>query len=64
MQWITREHPKIDCVACPWLVTRFIDPSSEFLYVPADEVMAVAQRSGATPFEEPTGTRTNRDGGS
>ncbi|EIL96213.1 chromate resistance protein ChrB domain-containing protein [Rhodanobacter sp. 115] len=53
MQWITREHPKIDRIACPWLVTRFIDPSPEFLYVPADEVLAVAQPSGATPFDAP-----------
>lgn len=53
MQWITREHPKIDRIACPWLVTRFIDPSPEFLYVPASEVMAVAQHSRAIPFDVP-----------
>ena len=53
MQWITREHPKIDRIACPWLVTRFIDPAPEFVYVPAAEVMAVAQRTGATPFDVP-----------
>lgn len=51
MKWITREHPKVDRVACPWLVEKFIDPEAEFLYVPADRVMAEAERTGATPYD-------------
>jgi hypothetical protein len=53
MKWITRERPKIDRIACPWLVARFIDPAPEFLYVPADRVMAEAKRTGATPYDVP-----------
>jgi len=53
MKWITRERPKIDRIACPWLVARFIDPSPEFLYVPAGDVLAEAQRSGAIPYDIP-----------
>jgi hypothetical protein len=53
MKWITRERPKIDRIACPWLVARFIDAAPEFLYVPADEVMRVAAESGAIPFDVP-----------
>ena len=44
MKWITRERPKIDRIACPWLIARFIDPTPEFLYVPAGQVLAAAQR--------------------
>ena len=51
MQWVTRERPKIDRVACPWLITRFIDPAAEFLFVPTAEVSAVAARTGAIPFD-------------
>jgi hypothetical protein len=51
MQWVTRERPKIDRVACPWLIHRFIDPGAEFLFVPPAEVAAVAARSGAIPFD-------------
>ena len=51
MRWVTRERPKIDRVACPWLITRFIDPAAEFLFVPAAEVSAVAARTGAIPFD-------------
>jgi hypothetical protein len=51
MKWITREHPKIDRIACPWLVARFIDKAPEFLYVPADKVHSEAQRTGATPYD-------------
>ena len=50
-QWVTRERPKIDRIACPWLITRFIDPKAEFLYVPAPNVLRVAQESGATPYD-------------
>lgn len=51
MKWITREHPRVDRVACPWLVQRFIDREAEFVYVPADRVLAEAQRLGATPYD-------------
>lgn len=51
MKWITREHPRVDRVACPWLVQRFIDREAEFVYVPADRVVAEAQRLGATPYD-------------
>ena len=51
MKWITREHPKIDRIACPWLVARFIDEAPEFLYVPSGEVMKVATETGATPYD-------------
>lgn len=53
MKWVTRARPKVDRVACPWLIRRFVDPAAEFLYVPADQVMAVAEREGATPFDVP-----------
>jgi hypothetical protein len=53
MKWITRERPKIDRIACPWLIARFIDPAPEFLYVPAERVMAEATRTGATPYDVP-----------
>ena len=51
MKWITREHVKVDRVACPWLIRKFIDPQAEFLFVPADKVMEVAQKENATPFD-------------
>ncbi len=53
MKWITRERPKIDRIACPWLIARFIDPDAEFLYVPAAEVMDIAQEQGAIPYDVP-----------
>jgi len=53
MKWITRERPKIDRLACPWLIRRFVDPDAEFLYVPADKVLPVAQDTGATPYDVP-----------
>lgn len=53
MKWVTRARPKVDRVACPWLIKRFVDPKAEFLYVPADQVMHVAQRENATPFDVP-----------
>jgi len=49
--WVTREHPKIDRIACPWLIGRFIDPNAKFIYVPADQVRAVAQQTGGTPYD-------------
>ncbi len=53
MKWVTRERPKIDRIACPWLIARFIDEAPEFLYVPAGEVLAVAQATGAVPYDIP-----------
>jgi hypothetical protein len=53
MKWITRQHVKVDRVACPWLSRKFIDPQAEFYFVPADQVLAEAQRMGATPFNLP-----------
>ena len=51
MKWVTRKNAKVDRVACPWLIQRFVDAEAEFLYVPADEVTAVAQRVSAIPFD-------------
>lgn len=53
MQWITRERPKIDRIACPWLITRFIDKSPDFLYVPARDVLRIAGETGAIPYDIP-----------
>ena len=53
MKWITRERPKIDRIACPWMIARFIDPAPEFLFVPNDQVLQVAQQTGAIPFDVP-----------
>jgi hypothetical protein len=53
MKWVTRERPKIDRIACPWLIVRFIDPAAEFLYVPADQVLQVADETGAIPYDIP-----------
>ena len=51
MKWITRERPKIDRIACPWLIRRFIDAAAEFIYVPADKVLAEAERQQAIPYD-------------
>lgn len=51
MKWITREHVKVDRVACPWLIRKFIDPGAEFLFVPAEDVLAVAASDGAIPYD-------------
>ncbi len=53
MKWITRENAKVDRMACPWLIRRFIDREAEFLFVPVDQVMTVAAREGATPYDMP-----------
>ena len=53
MKWVTRERPKIDRIACPWLIDRFIDDDPEFLYVPSDRVMKVAAETGAVPYDVP-----------
>lgn len=61
MKWVTRERPKIDRIACPWLVTRFIDREPEFLFVPPARVMAVAKETGAVPYDVP-GVELTHDG--
>src|SRR5712675_1149667 len=53
MNWITRERPKIDRIACPWLILRFIDAQAQFHYVPADRVLAMAEEIGAIPYDIP-----------
>jgi len=53
MKWVTRERPKVDRVACPWLIKRFVDPQAQFLYVAGDQVLAVAEREQAIPFDVP-----------
>ena len=53
MKWITRERPKIDRIACPWLVSRFIDPGAQFLYVPPGDVLRVAREQDAIPYDVP-----------
>jgi len=53
MKWVTRERPKIDRIACPWLIARFIDPEAGFLYVPATDVLKVAEETGAIPYDIP-----------
>ncbi|GEQ77489.1 hypothetical protein CTTA_4494 [Comamonas testosteroni] len=53
MQWITRERPKIDRIACPWLIARFIDKEPEFFYVPAGDVLSTAKATGAIPYDIP-----------
>jgi hypothetical protein len=51
MKWITRERVKVDRVACPWLIKKFVDPDAEFLFVPTDQVMSEASREGAIPYD-------------
>lgn len=51
MKWITRENAHVDRVACPWLIRKFVDPSAVFLFVPADQVTAMAAQEGATPYD-------------
>jgi hypothetical protein len=60
MKWITRERPKIDRIACPWLIKRFIDRDADILYVPTTEVLNAAERHGATPFDVPGVELTHR----
>jgi hypothetical protein len=61
VKWVTRERPKTDRIACPWLIGRFIDPGAEILYVPADQVLAVAERDGARSFDAPDAEFTHQD---
>jgi hypothetical protein len=53
MKWVTRERPVIDRIACPWLIARFIDKDPEFLFAPPDQVVRVAEETGATPYDVP-----------
>jgi len=53
MKWITRERPKIDRIACPWLIKRFVDPAAEFIYVPKEVVFEEAEKRGAIPYDIP-----------
>jgi hypothetical protein len=53
MKWITRERPKIDRIACPWLIQRFIDKDAEFLYVPSQDVLRIAKEKNAVPYDVP-----------
>ena len=61
MKWVTRSHVHVDRVACPWLITRFVDSQAEFLFVPKDQVLATAEREGAIPFDSP-GAELTHDG--
>jgi hypothetical protein len=61
MRWITRARPKIDRIACPWLIKRFIDPAAEFFFVPPDDVLRRATELGATPFDV-EGVELSHDG--
>lgn len=61
MKWITRQRPKIDRVACPWLIERFIDPQAEFLFMPPDDVIDEAAKQGAIPYDVP-GVELTHDG--
>ena len=53
MKWVTREHAKVDRIACPWLISRFVDRNPEFIFVPKEEVMKIAESQGAIPFDTP-----------
>ena len=65
MKWVTREKAKVDRVACPWLIRKFVDPQAEFLFVPADQVLKVAKREHAIPFDAPGAELTHyKEGGS
>jgi hypothetical protein len=62
VKWITREHVKVDRVACPWLIRKYIDAEAEFLFVPGADVAAVAEREEATPFDVRGAVLGHRDG--
>ena len=51
MKWVTRKNANVDRVACPWLISKFVDPDAEFLFVASEDVMATAEREGATPYD-------------
>jgi hypothetical protein len=62
LKWVTRENANVDRVACPWLIKRFIDERAEFLFVPKDEVLRVAEREGAHSYDAPGAEYTHRGG--
>jgi len=62
MKWVTRERPKTDRIACPWLIKNFIDPQAEFLYVPPGRVLEVAEAEGAHSYDAPDAEYTHRNG--
>jgi hypothetical protein len=62
MQWVTREHPRTDRIACPWLIRKYIDPAAEIVYVPAADVLLFAEREGAISFDAKGARYTHRDG--
>ena len=62
MKFVTRENPKVDRVACPWLIRHFIDPDAELLFVPPDEVLPTAEREGAIPYDVPEVELGHHDG--
>jgi hypothetical protein len=62
MKWVTRERPKTDRIACPWLIRNFIDGDAEFLYVPAGDVLEIATQESAHSYDAPGAEFTHRDG--
>jgi hypothetical protein len=60
MKWVTRARPKVDRIACPWLIRRFVDPDAEIVYVPADQVLTVAERDGGYSFDTSGATYSHR----
>jgi len=62
MRWVTREHPRTDRVACPWLIRKFIDAEADIVYLPRDQVLDYAAREGAISFDAPGARYTHRDG--
>ncbi len=62
MKWLTRSHVHVDRVACPWLITRFIDNEAEFLFVPKSQIDQVAKETGAIPFDAPGVELGHKDG--
>ena len=61
MKWITRSHVHVDRVACPWLITRFVDSGAEFVFAPKSKVLAIAEETGAIPFDTPGAELHHRD---
>ena len=62
MKWVTRENAKVDRIACPWLIKRFIDPEAELLFVPDEQVLEVSEREGARSYDAPDADYTHRAG--
>jgi hypothetical protein len=62
VKWITRENANVDRIACPWLIKRFIDHDAEFIFVPGDQVLEVAEREGGHSYDAPGAEYTHRDG--